>query len=77
MFRDIQVRRDDLEEEDNIESYISHMKKKGITVGKGDRPPPEEGDEVFFELESHFSLFIGMDQLSLLPTPLTPNNPIR
>ncbi|RUS22945.1 P-loop containing nucleoside triphosphate hydrolase protein [Endogone sp. FLAS-F59071] len=59
------VRRDDLEEEDNIESYISHMKKKGITVGKGDRPPPEEGDEVF-ELESHFGLFIGMD---LLPTP--------
>ncbi|KAJ3085536.1 ATP-dependent RNA helicase ddx42, partial [Quaeritorhiza haematococci] len=27
------VRRDDFEEEDNVESYINHMKKKGIEVG--------------------------------------------
>jgi hypothetical protein len=27
------LRRDDLEEEDEMESYVNHMKKKGIVVG--------------------------------------------
>ncbi|KAJ3108593.1 hypothetical protein HDU96_007482, partial [Phlyctochytrium bullatum] len=30
--------RDDLEEEDNVESYINHMKSKGIEVGKSKAP---------------------------------------
>ena len=32
------TRRDDLEEEDNIESYISHMKKQGVDVGSLTEP---------------------------------------
>ncbi|KAI8063762.1 P-loop containing nucleoside triphosphate hydrolase protein [Gongronella butleri] len=28
------VRRDDIEEEDEIEAYVKHMKKKGIVIGK-------------------------------------------
>ncbi|CAO3596722.1 unnamed protein product [Absidia cylindrospora] len=31
------VRRDDLEEEDDIESYVRHMKEKGIVIGKTGR----------------------------------------
>lgn len=31
-----QARRDDVEEEDDMESYVRHMKEKGITVGKVD-----------------------------------------
>jgi hypothetical protein len=27
------LRRDDLEEEDEMESYVNHMKKKGVVVG--------------------------------------------
>lgn len=27
------LRRDDLEEEDEMESYVNHMKKKGVMVG--------------------------------------------
>lgn len=33
----IKVRRDDLEEEDDIESYVRHMKEKGIVIGKTGR----------------------------------------
>lgn len=40
-----QVRRDDFEEEDDIETYMRHMKEKGITVGKGGNYPVER-DEV-------------------------------
>ncbi|CAG8607694.1 3384_t:CDS:2 [Acaulospora colombiana] len=32
------IRRDDIEEEDFVESYVNHMKKKGIDVGKSQRP---------------------------------------
>ncbi|CAG8739338.1 7724_t:CDS:2, partial [Acaulospora morrowiae] len=31
-------RRDDIEDEDFVESYVNHMKKKGIDVGKSQRP---------------------------------------
>ncbi|CAI2181139.1 15603_t:CDS:10 [Funneliformis geosporum] len=31
-------RRDDIEDEDFVESYVNHMKKKGIEVGKSQRP---------------------------------------
>jgi ATP-dependent RNA helicase DDX42 len=42
----MQIRRDDIEEEDFVESYVNHMKKKGIEVGKSQRPI--EKDEVYF-----------------------------
>ncbi|CAG8525132.1 7706_t:CDS:10 [Racocetra fulgida] len=32
------IRRDDIEDEDFVESYVNHMKKKGIEVGKSQRP---------------------------------------
>ncbi|CAG8435024.1 7261_t:CDS:10 [Diversispora eburnea] len=32
------IRRDDIEDEDFVESYYNHMKKKGIEVGKSQRP---------------------------------------
>ncbi|PKY17543.1 DEAD-domain-containing protein [Rhizophagus irregularis] len=34
----MQIRRDDIEDEDFVESYVNHMKKKGIEVGKSQRP---------------------------------------
>ncbi|KAI7816842.1 P-loop containing nucleoside triphosphate hydrolase protein, partial [Gamsiella multidivaricata] len=37
------VRRDDIEDEDYVESYMKHMKKKGITIGQGG--PVRERDE--------------------------------
>ncbi|KAF9101835.1 ATP-dependent RNA helicase ddx42 [Mortierella sp. GBA35] len=37
------IRRDDIEDEDYVESYMKHMKKKGITVGQGG--PMRERDE--------------------------------
>ncbi|KAF8975786.1 hypothetical protein BGZ46_008853 [Entomortierella lignicola] len=37
------VRRDDIEDEDYVESYMKHMKKKGITIGQGG--PVKERDE--------------------------------
>lgn len=37
----IKIRRDDIEEEDDLESYVRHMKKKGITVGVNNQPLPE------------------------------------
>ncbi|KAI8357117.1 P-loop containing nucleoside triphosphate hydrolase protein [Mortierella sp. GBAus27b] len=37
------VRRDDIEDEDYVESYMKHMKKKGITIGQGG--PVMERDE--------------------------------
>lgn len=33
----IQIRRDDFEEEDDIESYVRHMKSKGIVIGKSEQ----------------------------------------
>lgn len=42
----MQIRRDDIEDEDFVESYVNHMKKKGIEVGKSQRPI--EKDEVRF-----------------------------
>ncbi|CAJ0825039.1 7179_t:CDS:10 [Entrophospora sp. SA101] len=32
------IRRDDIEDEDFVESYVNHMKKKGIEVGKSQKP---------------------------------------
>ncbi|KAJ3300145.1 hypothetical protein HK104_004065, partial [Borealophlyctis nickersoniae] len=40
------VRRDDLEEDDFVESYIKHMKDKGIEVGKGGGVPGADGGDV-------------------------------
>ncbi|KAF9923145.1 ATP-dependent RNA helicase ddx42 [Linnemannia zychae] len=37
------IRRDDIEDEDYVESYMKHMKKKGIMVGQGG--PIQERDE--------------------------------
>ncbi|KAI9356766.1 P-loop containing nucleoside triphosphate hydrolase protein [Zopfochytrium polystomum] len=37
------IRRDDLEDEDNVESYISHMKEKGYEVGSG-KPVRDDDD---------------------------------
>ncbi|KAG9322952.1 hypothetical protein KVV02_004328 [Mortierella alpina] len=43
------VRRDDIEDEDYVESYMKHMKKKGITIGQGgpvrDRDENADSDE--------------------------------
>ncbi|KAF9907865.1 ATP-dependent RNA helicase ddx42 [Linnemannia zychae] len=39
------VRRDDIEDEDYVESYMKHMKKKGIMVGHGG-PMQERNEEV-------------------------------
>ncbi|GJJ75691.1 ATP-dependent RNA helicase DDX42 [Entomortierella parvispora] len=43
------IRRDDIEDEDEIESYMKHMKRKGITIGQGgpvkDRPEDADSDE--------------------------------
>ncbi|KAJ1552613.1 hypothetical protein HK405_010647, partial [Cladochytrium tenue] len=36
--------RDDLEEEDNVESYINHMKKQGYEVGTGGTSAGADGD---------------------------------
>ncbi|CAG8551778.1 11660_t:CDS:10 [Ambispora leptoticha] len=38
------VRRDDIEDEDFVESYVNHMKKKGIEVGKNQRVPIEKDE---------------------------------
>ncbi|KAI8883139.1 DEAD-domain-containing protein [Backusella circina FSU 941] len=35
------IRRDDIEDEDDLESYMRHMKEKGITVGSSNQPMPE------------------------------------
>jgi len=40
----LQIRRDDIEDEDEIESYMKHMKRKGITIGQGG--PVRNRDEV-------------------------------
>ncbi|KAI8384981.1 P-loop containing nucleoside triphosphate hydrolase protein [Radiomyces spectabilis] len=34
--REPKIRRDDFEEEDHIESYVRHMKEKGVAIGKSD-----------------------------------------
>ncbi|KAJ3329937.1 ATP-dependent RNA helicase ddx42 [Blyttiomyces sp. JEL0837] len=39
------LRRDDFEEEDNIESYINHMKKHGIEVGSGKSRDTREAED--------------------------------
>ncbi|KAG9069195.1 hypothetical protein KI688_010092 [Linnemannia hyalina] len=39
------VRRDDIEDEDYVESYMKHMKKKGIMVGQGG-PMQERNEDV-------------------------------
>ncbi|KAJ3197348.1 hypothetical protein HK101_004224, partial [Irineochytrium annulatum] len=39
------ARRDDLEEEDNVESYINHMKKQGLEVGSRTAEPVMRGDD--------------------------------
>ncbi|KAG0280709.1 ATP-dependent RNA helicase ddx42 [Linnemannia exigua] len=39
------VRRDDIEDEDYVESYMKHMKKKGIMVGQGG-PVQERNEDV-------------------------------
>ncbi|KAF9961382.1 ATP-dependent RNA helicase ddx42 [Mortierella alpina] len=43
------VRRDDIEDEDYVESYMKHMKKKGIAIGQGgpirDRDENADSDE--------------------------------
>ncbi|KAF9437042.1 ATP-dependent RNA helicase ddx42 [Entomortierella beljakovae] len=39
------VRRDDIEDEDYVESYMKHMKKKGITIGQGG-PVTERNEDV-------------------------------
>ncbi|CAO3702697.1 unnamed protein product [Rhizopus stolonifer] len=33
--------RDDIEEEDELESYMRHMKEKGVTVGANNQPMPD------------------------------------
>ncbi|KAI9254061.1 P-loop containing nucleoside triphosphate hydrolase protein [Sporodiniella umbellata] len=35
------IRRDDIEEEDELESYVRHMKEKGVTVGVNNQPIPD------------------------------------
>ncbi|CAO3635071.1 unnamed protein product [Mucor hiemalis] len=35
------IRRDDIEEEDELESYVRHMKEKGVSVGSSNQPMPE------------------------------------
>ncbi|KAI7898295.1 P-loop containing nucleoside triphosphate hydrolase protein [Cokeromyces recurvatus] len=35
------IRRDDIEDEDELESYVRHMKEKGISVGVANQPMPE------------------------------------
>ncbi|CAG8576295.1 1427_t:CDS:10 [Ambispora gerdemannii] len=42
--REEKVRRDDIEDEDFVESYVNHMKKKGIEVGKNQRLPIEKDE---------------------------------
>ncbi|KAG0248453.1 ATP-dependent RNA helicase ddx42, partial [Mortierella polycephala] len=43
------IRRDDIEDEDYVESYMKHMKKKGIAIGQGgpvkDRDEDADSDE--------------------------------
>ncbi|ORZ07280.1 P-loop containing nucleoside triphosphate hydrolase protein, partial [Lobosporangium transversale] len=39
------VRRDDIEDEDYMESYMNHLKKKGITIGQGG-PVMERNEDV-------------------------------
>ena len=53
----IKIRRDDIEEEDDLESYVRHMKKKGITVGVNNQPLPEI-DEVIAYMCNLFCFLI-------------------
>ena len=39
------IRRDDIEEEDELESYVRHMKEKGVSLGTSNQPM-REYDEV-------------------------------
>ena len=41
----LQIRRDDIEDEDYVESYVKHMKKRGIEIGKSQKQTIER-DEV-------------------------------
>ena len=41
-----QARRDDFEDEDDMESYLRHMKEEGVTVGKVDSRTMMDRDEV-------------------------------
>ncbi|RCH93887.1 hypothetical protein CU098_000956, partial [Rhizopus stolonifer] len=34
------IRRDDIEDEDDLESYVRHMKEKGVTLGNSNQPMP-------------------------------------
>ncbi|KAG2213841.1 hypothetical protein INT47_001110 [Mucor saturninus] len=38
------IRRDDIEEEDDLESYVRHMKEKGVSVGASNQPMPERDE---------------------------------
>lgn len=49
------VRRDDLEEEDEMESFVNHMKKKGIVIGSNNGMT--ERDEVRIWDQTRLSLF--------------------
>ncbi|KAG0260917.1 ATP-dependent RNA helicase ddx42 [Actinomortierella ambigua] len=54
------IRRDYIEEEDNVESYMSHMKKKGIAVGTG--APSKHRDEDVDSDEEVYATARAVDQ---------------
>ncbi|OZJ04808.1 hypothetical protein BZG36_02351 [Bifiguratus adelaidae] len=62
----LHIRRDDLEEDDNIESYVKHMRKKGVTVGKSNgaqyqRDENANSDEEVYAAAAAADLQTGYD----------------
>ncbi|KAI8338119.1 P-loop containing nucleoside triphosphate hydrolase protein [Chlamydoabsidia padenii] len=55
------ARRDDLEDEDDIESYVRHMKEKGVVIGKTDRSTQHQRNEDVDSDEEVYSTAAAID----------------
>ncbi|KAI8360852.1 P-loop containing nucleoside triphosphate hydrolase protein [Choanephora cucurbitarum] len=67
------IRRDDIEDEDDLESYVRHMKEKGVTVGNTNQPLPDydenanSDDEVY---ATAAAIDARLDELDELDEPI-------